>query len=98
MLMDNLLNVVSPDRLAGHFHDTFGRALENFDVFLACGIRVFDASIAGLGGCPYAPGAKGNVSTEVVIDHLAQGGISTSLDRRKIAVAAAYVRHWEVAG
>lgn len=96
-LMDNLLKVASSDRLAGHFHDTSGRALENIDVFLARGIRVFDASIAGLGGCPYAPGAKGNVSTEAVIDHLAQGGFSTSLDRRKIAVAAHYVRQLEVA-
>mgnify|MGYP001798351294 CR=1 FL=1 len=65
-MLDAVLMELSPARLAGHFHDTQGRALDNIAVSLARGLRVFDTSVAGLGGCPYAPGAKGNVATEVV--------------------------------
>ena len=61
-----------PAKLAGHFHDTSGRALDNIGVALDRGIRVFDASVGGLGGCPYAPGAKGNVDTWRV-DRLSEG-------------------------
>lgn len=56
-------DVVPADRLAGHYHDTAGRALDNIEASLARGLRVFDAAVAGLGGCPYAPGAAGNVAT-----------------------------------
>jgi isopropylmalate/homocitrate/citramalate synthase len=55
-----------PQMLAGHYHDTNGRALENIEVSLRKGVRVFDAAVGGLGGCPYAPGAQGNVATEKV--------------------------------
>jgi hydroxymethylglutaryl-CoA lyase len=73
-MLEAVVQVVPADLLAGHYHDTAGRALENIDVSLEYGLRIFDASIAGLGGCPYAPGAKGNVDTEKVYDHLiAQG-------------------------
>ncbi|MDA0924972.1 MAG: hydroxymethylglutaryl-CoA lyase [Proteobacteria bacterium] len=72
--------LVPVDRLAGHFHDTGGRALANIDVALDHGLRVFDAAIGGLGGCPYAPGAPGNVATEDVARHLAARGFETGLD------------------
>ncbi len=75
-------------RLAGHFHDTAGRALENVDCALSLGIRVFDASIGGLGGCPYAPGAAGNVATESLHAHLTRLGFSTNLNADVLAAAA----------
>jgi hypothetical protein len=61
-----VLEEVPAERLAGHFHDTSGRALDNIEVALERGLRVFDAAVGGLGGCPYAPGAAGNVATEAV--------------------------------
>jgi hydroxymethylglutaryl-CoA lyase len=68
------------ERLAGHFHDTGGRALDNIEVALARGLRVFDAAAGGLGGCPYAPGAAGNVATEKVHERLTALGYETGLD------------------
>jgi len=84
--------LVPPTRLAGHFHDTAGHALGNIDVALAAGLRVVDAAIAGLGGCPYAPGAAGNVATERVAAHLAETGWETGLDRAVLAEAAKLAR------
>lgn len=83
---------VPANRLAGHFHDTGGLALQNIDVALAAGVRVFDAAVGGLGGCPYAPGAAGNVATEAVAAHLAALGFDTGLDAAKLALAADYAR------
>ncbi len=74
--------------LAGHFHDTRGRALENIAVALENGISVFDASVGGLGGCPYAPGAAGNVTTEAVVDMLEARGVETGINRAALARAA----------
>ncbi|KAB2704802.1 hydroxymethylglutaryl-CoA lyase [Brucella intermedia] len=71
---------LQPQQLACHFHDTYGRALENIDVALEHGIRVFDSAIGGLGGCPYAPGAAGNLSTLLLVNHLENKGYSTDLD------------------
>ncbi len=79
-------------RLAGHYHDTGGRALDNIDASLSLGVRVFDAAVAGLGGCPYAPGASGNVATEAVAAHLATLGYETGLDAEIIAEAADMAR------
>ena len=79
-------------RLAGHFHDTAGRALGNVDVALARGIRVFDAAVGGLGGCPYAPGAAGNVATEALLAHLEAGGYATGLDAARVADAGRMAR------
>ncbi|MFT3689805.1 hydroxymethylglutaryl-CoA lyase [Paenirhodobacter sp.] len=79
-------------RLAGHFHDTAGRALDNIAASLEMGLRVFDASVGGLGGCPYAPGAKGNVATETVAAWLAARGWRTGLDADLLAEAAALAR------
>ncbi|MBC8719644.1 hydroxymethylglutaryl-CoA lyase [Ochrobactrum sp. Marseille-Q0166] len=67
-------------QLACHFHDTYGRALENINVGLEHGIRVFDSAIGGLGGCPYAPGAAGNLSTLRLVNHLENKGYSTGVD------------------
>ncbi|MDJ0626925.1 MAG: hydroxymethylglutaryl-CoA lyase [Rhodobacter sp.] len=79
-------------RLAGHFHDTGGRALENIEVALTAGVRVFDAAVGGLGGCPYAPGAAGNVATEAVAARLAALGYETGLDLAVLEKAAAMAR------
>ncbi|MCZ7675952.1 MAG: hydroxymethylglutaryl-CoA lyase [Roseovarius sp.] len=82
-------DVVPPERLAGHYHDTAGRALDNIEVSLERGLRVFDAAVGGLGGCPFAPGAAGNVATEAVHDRLTALGFETGLDRTVLDRAAA---------
>ncbi|WP_298846667.1 hydroxymethylglutaryl-CoA lyase [uncultured Ruegeria sp.] len=79
-------------RLAGHFHDTNGRAVDNIDAALALGVRVFDAAVGGLGGCPYAPGAAGNVATEAVASHLQRLGYETGLDIDVVEEAAQMAR------
>jgi len=81
-------NAVPDARLAGHYHDTSGRALSNVDASLEQGVRVFDTAVGGLGGCPYAPGAAGNVATEAVLAHLERLGIRTGLDADQIGKAA----------
>ncbi len=91
-LLAVLLRRINPAQLAGHFHDTGGRALENVDRALEAGIRVFDSSIAGLGGCPYAPGAKGNVSTIPLARHLAAAGWVTGLDASALTRAEDFIR------
>jgi len=75
-------------RLAGHFHDTNGRAIDNIDAALALGVRVFDTSVGGLGGCPFAPGSSGNVATEAVAAHLERLGYQTGLDSAILDEAA----------
>lgn len=87
-MLSAVLDAVPAGRLAGHYHDTAGRALVNIDASLARGLRVFDAAVGGLGGCPYAPGAKGNVATEKVAAHLAAQGLSHGLDMDVIERAA----------
>jgi hydroxymethylglutaryl-CoA lyase len=84
--------VVPVARLAGHYHDTNGRAMDNIDASLALGVRVFDAAVGGLGGCPYAPGAAGNVATESVAGHLTRLGYETGLDLSIIETAAELAR------
>jgi hydroxymethylglutaryl-CoA lyase len=85
-------DVVPAGRLAGHYHDTGGRAMDNIDASLSLGLRVFDAAVGGLGGCPYAPGASGNVATEAVAAHLAALGYETGLDLNVINQAADMAR------
>ncbi|MCR1826153.1 hydroxymethylglutaryl-CoA lyase [Ectopseudomonas oleovorans] len=75
------------DRLAGHFHDTYGQALANIYASLLEGINVFDSSVAGLGGCPYAKGATGNVASEDVLYLLQGQGIETGVDMDKLIAA-----------
>lgn len=68
------------ERLAGHFHDTYGQAIANMWAAYNLGIRTFDSSVGGLGGCPYAPGAKGNLATEDLVYSLHQAGVKTGVD------------------
>ena len=91
-MLSAVLQELPSERLAGHYHDTAGRALENIDASLARGLRVFDAAVGGLGGCPYAPGAAGNVATEKVAAHLAAQGHDTGLDLAVVDEAAAMAR------
>ena len=75
---------VPPDKLAGHYHDTYGQALANIYASMELGVATFDASVAGLGGCPYAAGASGNVATEDVVYLLEGLGIETGVDLDKV--------------
>jgi hydroxymethylglutaryl-CoA lyase len=79
-------------KLAGHFHDTYGQALANIYASLEMGIAVFDASASGLGGCPYAPGAAGNVATEDLLYMLNGMGIETGVDLDGLIAAGAFIR------
>ncbi len=91
-LLRAVLEIAPPEKLAGHFHDTKGRALDNIAVSLEHGLRSFDSCVNGLGGCPYAPGAKGNVATEAVISFVESKGYMTGLDHDAVAEAAAFAR------
>ncbi|CAN7403510.1 hydroxymethylglutaryl-CoA lyase [Bosea sp. LjRoot237] len=71
--------------LAGHFHDTSGRAIANVEVAWQLGLRVFDGSVGGLGGCPYAPGAAGNLATERLVAHFAAKGVETGVDLARLS-------------
>ena len=83
--------VVPIERLAGHYHDTYGMAIANIYASLQMGMAVFDSSIAGLGGCPYAKGASGNVATEDVV-YLLQGlNIETGIDLAKLATIGDWI-------
>ncbi len=92
-LLSHLMKDIPADRLAVHFHDTYGQGLANILTALEMGIAVVDASVAGLGGCPYAPGATGNVATEDVLYMLGGMNIQTGVDLEKVAVAG-----WEICG
>jgi len=79
------------DRLSGHFHDTYGQALSNILASLEVGIAIFHASVAGLGGCPYAKGATGNVATEDVLYMLQGMGLHTGVDLEAVVRAGDYI-------
>ncbi|KAI3594479.1 hydroxymethylglutaryl-CoA lyase [Cupriavidus sp. CER94] len=79
------------DRLSGHFHDTYGQALSNILASLEVGIAIFHASVAGLGGCPYAKGATGNVATEDVLYMLQGMGLHTGIDLEAVVRAGDYI-------
>jgi hydroxymethylglutaryl-CoA lyase len=90
-LLSLCLEKVPADRLAGHFHDTYGQALTNVYAALEMGVAIFDCSVAGLGGCPYAKGATGNVASEDVL-YLLQGlGIETGVDMTRLRRAGQYI-------
>ncbi len=91
-MLDAVLAAVPAHNLAGHFHDTNGRALDNIRLSLEKGLHVFDAAIGGLGGCPFAPGAKGNVGTLAVHDCVTALGFDTGLDRARLVAAETFVR------
>ena len=89
--MERALRHFPIDEVSGHFHDTYGQALANIYASLELGIHTFDASVAGLGGCPYAKGATGNVGTEDVLFMLEGLGIETGIDLGRLVDAAAYI-------
>ncbi|MDZ4806001.1 MAG: hydroxymethylglutaryl-CoA lyase [Candidatus Eisenbacteria bacterium] len=91
-LLDELAEDMSADRLAMHFHDTRGTALTNVMAALERGITIFDASAGGLGGCPFAPGATGNLATEDLVYFLDGMGIETGVDLRKVCAASNALR------
>ncbi len=91
-MLGRVLAVAPAERLAGHYHDTGDNALENIEASLELGIRTFDTSVGGLGGCPYAPGSKGNASTGAVIRRLHKLGYRTGVDLEKLAEAEAMAR------
>jgi hydroxymethylglutaryl-CoA lyase len=86
-MVEAVAKVVPVDKLALHFHDTYGQALANILACLDTGVSVFDASVAGLGGCPYAKGASGNLATEDLVYMLHGMGIDTGIDLAKLAFA-----------
>jgi hydroxymethylglutaryl-CoA lyase len=86
-MLEAVLKHVSADKLAVHFHDTYGQSLANILVALQLGINVVDSAVAGLGGCPYAKGASGNVATEDVVYMLNGMGIETGVDIELLAQA-----------
>ncbi|WP_429843860.1 hydroxymethylglutaryl-CoA lyase [Brevibacillus sp. FIR094] len=86
-----LVKDVTNERLAAHFHDTRGTGLANVAAALEEGIRIFDSSIGGLGGCPYAPGAAGNISTEDLVYMLHGMDYETGVDLEKLIEAGAYI-------
>lgn len=90
-LVDTVAQRVPREQLAGHFHDTYGQALSNIYAALLEGISVFDSSVAGLGGCPYAPGASGNVASEDVVYMLHGMGISTGVDLQQLVAAGRWI-------
>jgi hydroxymethylglutaryl-CoA lyase len=91
-LIDAVSKLIPREKLAMHFHDTFGRAVANIEASLQEGISIFDSSVAGLGGCPFAPGAPGNVATEAVVDLMDRLGIETGVDRAAVAEIGAWIR------
>lgn len=83
-MLKAVMEVVPVEKLAVHFHDTYGQALANIFMALQMGIKVVDSSVAGLGGCPYAKGATGNVATEDVLYMLSGMGVETKVDLNKV--------------
>lgn len=91
-VFEAVLSSVDAARVNAHFHDTYGRALVNLEACLALGVRSIDASASGLGGCPFAPGATGNVATEAVLAMLAARGLETGVDAAQVQTAGAAIR------
>ena len=90
-LIEQVSDVVPLEKLAVHFHDTYGQALANIHACLEAGVAVVDASVAGLGGCPYAKGASGNVATEDVVYLLNGLGIESGVDLKALAATGAWI-------
>jgi hydroxymethylglutaryl-CoA lyase len=90
-LIERVSDSVPLEKLAVHFHDTYGQALANIHACLEAGVAVVDASVAGLGGCPYAKGASGNVATEDVVYLLNGLGIESGVDLKSLAATGAWI-------
>ncbi len=93
-MVERVSGVVPVNQLAAHFHDTYGQGLANLHAVLQCGISVIDSSVAGLGGCPYAKGASGNVATEDVLYMLDGMQIETGVDMQKLLEAGRYINEF----
>ncbi|KAK9671183.1 hypothetical protein RND81_12G011700 [Saponaria officinalis] len=93
-MLEAVMDAVHVEKLAVHFHDTYGQALSNILISLQMGVSTVDSSIAGLGGCPYAKGASGNVATEDVVYMLNGLGVETNIDMQKLLLAGDFIcRH-----
>jgi len=90
-LVEAVAEVTPLEKVALHLHDTYGRALVNARAGYQCGIRIFDSSLGGLGGCPYAPGASGNAATEDLVDLFEASGVATGIDLDALVETAAWV-------
>ncbi|KAK6942147.1 Pyruvate carboxyltransferase [Dillenia turbinata] len=90
-MLEAVTDVVPVEKLAVHFHDTYGQALSNILASLQMGISIVDSSVSGLGGCPYAKGASGNVATEDVVYMLNGLGVSTGVDLVKLMLAGDFI-------
>jgi len=93
-MVERVNSAVPVNQLAAHFHDTYGQGLANLLAVLQCGISVIDSSVAGLGGCPYAKGASGNVATEDVLYMLDGMNIETGVDMQKLLEAGRYINQF----
>lgn len=91
ILLERLLASIPASRLAGHFHDTYGAAIANACAALDMGLRTFDSSVAGLGGCPYARGASGNVASEDLVHLLHAMGFETGIDLPALAETGHFI-------
>ncbi len=91
-VLDAVSSSLGMEDLALHFHDTTGNALRNVEVALGRGVRIFDSAAGGLGGCPFAPGAPGNLSTESLLEFLHQAGLRTGVDQDAIRHATDLLR------
>jgi len=90
-MIETVAKKVPIGKLAGHYHDTYGQALANIYASLEAGVKTFDSSVSGLGGCPYAKGATGNVATEDVVYMLDGLGIQTGVDLTKLLRAGQFI-------
>ncbi|HVE44176.1 MAG TPA: hydroxymethylglutaryl-CoA lyase [Gammaproteobacteria bacterium] len=90
-LLMRLCDVMPLSAIAVHFHDTYGQALANILAALSCGVAIIDSSVGGIGGCPYAKGASGNVATEDVLYMLQGMGIQTGVDLNKVIIAGRFI-------
>ena len=95
-MLFEVVKSTSARQLACHFHDTSGLALANIDIALRHGIRTFDSAAGGLGGCPYAPGAAGNVATGLLAGHLTKNGYVHGIDRNRLVKAESAARQLRV--
>ena len=93
MVLEEVAKRFSKEKIALHFHDTRGMALANIVIALTKGYSIFDSALGGLGGCPYAPGATGNVATDDLVYMLDRMGVQTGIDQEKLTKAAGYIQN-----
>ena len=94
VLVERIIKKISVKKVAAHFHDTYGQALANIFSVIQLGVATIDTSVGGLGGCPYAKGAKGNVATEDVLFMLEGMKIKTDINFKKVKIASEYIHKY----